>query len=312
MMKAYHIVQWDTLYETSETRKVRTLTYYAKPNKLIGLGIGRTLQHAQNVALLGTWALIEALASTAERDHRGWLVRNGAPLTAEQMAYLTRVDPLYFEAALAHFADPTVGWLELGEWPSKKLSDGNHPETSGRPPGVSPGVVPPAGNHPETSGTISLRERDDRQEREGERERGTPARSPADAGVPSLEEVLAWAKGHASGIDPEFAGEKHAEHSERSGWKVRGKLIDWQERFPRYWKQDGPKWVRNRKKNAARGASRPGDSASRPDGWKEGDQDWWWTDGLATVQAALSGAVMKEDEKTAARLREVLAHRRAK
>ena len=116
-MKAYHIKQWDTLYETAETRKIRTLSYYAKSNKLVGEGIGLTLAQDDNVALLGTWVLIEALASTAPRDQRGWLVRNGTALTPPRMAALTRVEAKHFVRALEFFCRPEVAWLEQIELP---------------------------------------------------------------------------------------------------------------------------------------------------------------------------------------------------
>ena len=71
-MIAFHITQWESLYETAVTRKIRNLTFYAKQNKLVGEGIGATLAQEDNVALLGTWSLIEALASTAPHGRRGW------------------------------------------------------------------------------------------------------------------------------------------------------------------------------------------------------------------------------------------------
>ena len=115
MSKAYHITHWDTHYETSNSRKIQNLTYYQKSNKLVGEGIGATLQHEHNLALIGTWALIEALASTSTQKLRGWLIRNGTALTAARMAALTRVDTVHFERALEWFSRPEIGWLELKE-----------------------------------------------------------------------------------------------------------------------------------------------------------------------------------------------------
>ena len=126
-MKAYHIVQWDSLYETAGTRKLRNMTFFAKQNKLVGEGIGLTLAQEDNVALLGTWALIEAVARTSRRHERGWLVRNWTPLTPARLAALTRVKEQYFVRALDFFCLPEVAWLEHIELPGE--SAGEMPET---------------------------------------------------------------------------------------------------------------------------------------------------------------------------------------
>jgi hypothetical protein len=49
-----------------------------------------------------------------------------------------------------------------------------------------------------------------------------------------------------------------------------------------------------------------------PSGWRrEGDQEWWWTSPLLTLEAALNGAVLQGDEKTAGRLREIIHFRKS-
>ena len=228
-MKAYHIKQWDTLYETAETRKIRTLSYYAKSNKLVGEGIGLTLAQDDNVALLGTWVLIEALASTAPRDQRGWLVRNGTALTPPRMAALTRVEAKHFVRALEFFCRPEVAWLEQIELP-----------------GDSPGEIPKEpknGAARETAGTISIRERDE------ERDKGEKGERALSGDAPTVEEVRAWAVDNK--VDPAFAEEKHRQHTTRDGWKVRGRLIDWRSRWLDYWQQESEAWSARRKKNPA-------------------------------------------------------------
>ena len=292
-MKAYHIVHWDSLYETANSRKVATLTYYQKPNKLVGEGIGATLMHPQNVALLGTWTLIEALASTSPRGERGWLVRNGSALTADRMAALTRVDAEHFALALAHFSKPEIGWLQFTDWTPK----------SGTVPGDSPTNPLLAGTVPGDSPTNIPQEerREEREEkRREERERGALTLASQSLSGPSVEEVETWATG--AGVDPVFAIEKLAQAVEREDFAKPAVRKNWQSRFLRFWKADEGTWRRKCKKNAAA----PGE---RPDGWKAGDADTWWTDTLAEVRSALHGAVSLGDKKTAARLREVLARR---
>jgi hypothetical protein len=42
-----------------------------------------------------------------------------------------------------------------------------------------------------------------------------------------------------------------------------------------------------------------------------GDQDFWWTDSVADLRGVLQGAAVS-DQKTAARLREIIAKREGK
>lgn len=154
--KAYHITQWDTLYETAASRKVVTLSYYSKPNKLVGEGIGATLAQEDAEALLGTWALMEALASTAPFGFRGWLVRNGSALDAPRMAALTHRPKDKFVRALEWFSQPEIGWLEHVELPasfptkppSKETTGGLSGESPTKPPSKEkPPEAPPAFRH---------------------------------------------------------------------------------------------------------------------------------------------------------------------
>ena len=197
------------------------------------------------------------------------------------MAALTRVDVKHFERALEFFCRPEVAWLEQIELPGD--SPGDFPEK------------PKTSAAREAAGTDTIREREYGSD---SRETGERAHS---AHFPSVEEVRAWAVTHA--VDPDFASEKHMQHSTRhEGWVVRGRLIDWQTRWLDYWKQEGEGWLAGRKKNA-RGTN------GHPMGWQAGDADFWWSDSLVDVRAALSGAAMGDDEKTVARLQAILALR---
>lgn len=293
MSKAYHITQWDDLYETSETRKIRALTFYGKPNKLIGEGIGLTLQEPDGLQLLGTWSLLADLASLSSREHRGWLIRNNSALTAARMAALVRVDVKHFERALDWFCRPEVGWLE-------------HKETAAVT-ADSPANLPPRGKSPADSPANLPQEEREREKERGEidrRERETPTSAAARASaIPSDEEVMSWARSSAENVDPDFALLKVRQAGERgdfakSGWKAGG----WRKKLARFWEEDGETWTRKNQKNRAPANGAP---AGRPDGWKHEDQDFWWTDDLSTVRAAMSGAAQM-NKKTAARIGEVI------
>ena len=116
-MKCWHVTMWSELYESAQSRGVQTLSFYAKPNKLVGEGLGFTLAQEDGLALLGTWALIEALASHGLPKQRGWLFRNGSPLDAPRMAALLRIPLTPIERALKHFSTAPMDWLEEAEFP---------------------------------------------------------------------------------------------------------------------------------------------------------------------------------------------------
>ena len=138
MTKAYHIRQWETLYETATTRTVRTLSYYSKPNKLVGEGLGHMLNQTDGLALYGTWAFLEILASTAPTEWRGWLVRNGTPMDAARMSALIRIPAADIERALNFFSTAPMDWLELIDWEGEK---------QGTLPLKKPAVLPPSSAH---------------------------------------------------------------------------------------------------------------------------------------------------------------------
>jgi len=143
-MTAYHIKQWD-LYERADTRKVDFMPWYPKQTKLMGIGIGYTMAQPDNVELLGLWNLLEIFATQSKKFQRGWLVRNGQPLTAAMMASLVpQVPEAKFQRALEHFSKPEVDWLEQAVWGGA---------TNGSAPGTSPGGIPPKATTTEDSGS---------------------------------------------------------------------------------------------------------------------------------------------------------------
>lgn len=305
-MKAYHIKDWNVWYESSETRKLKTLTYYGKPNKLVGEGIGHTLAQEDNVALLGTWALLEAFASTSERELRGWLIRNRTPQTATRMAALIggRVSAATFQRALDHFASPEVGWLEYidmpGQTPELPPQSPATPPPAGTVPGESPATPPPTATGGREVGSDSGGK--------GENQEGGSG-LPVAPHLPSLSEVQEFCAAGRVPLDYAVAKLKLADERqdfEKSGWRN-----GWRAKLTRFWQTDAADWGKSPKNRAPKNGRRGnGPSGSdRPDDWKEGDRDRWWTDDLASVQAELSGAVMAQNEKTAARLRQIISER---
>lgn len=283
-MNAYRIKQWDEWYESGESRKIKRLTFYSKPNKLVGEGIGLTLAQEDNLELLGTWALLEAIASTSERLLRGWLVRNGTALTPERLhALLPTVPARAFERALQHFSQPSVDWLVLAEIP------GTPPEKApdGKTPGESPGGLPQEGRKEGSSGTGKV----------GNGKEGSTDLPPLSQ-LPTDQQVLEWCAAEAVPLD--YARAKIELAAERKDFAKAGWQNGWRDKLKRFWKADRATWGSKSKKTAA--------LSGRPEGWRAGDAEWWWTDSLENVRAALHGAV-QAGQKNAARLREIIKQR---
>lgn len=300
-MKAYHIRNWNENQENSETRKIKNLTFYGKSNKLVGEGIGLTLAQEDNLALLGTWALIESLASTSERLLRGWLIRNGTPLTAARMSALLsgQVTADQFQRALDHFTAPEVGWLELCEMP------GETPDLPPQKPATLPAAGKLPGDSPATLPATATREREVGRDLGGEREKGeVESDLPVAPHLPSLSDVQKFCAAGRVPLDYAVAKLKLAD--ERKDFEKPGWRNGWRDKLTRFWKADESAWGKSKKNRAPKNS--PG-GAPRPDGWREGDRDRWWTDDLAGVQAELSGAVLAQNEKTAARLRQIISER---
>lgn len=290
MAKAYHIVQW-ALYESADTRKTENMSWFKKRTKLVGLGIGKVMRepYPKNMELYGIWTVLETLATQSSPQHRGWLVRDGVPLDFDGMSSLIPTVPAdAFQRACEWFVKNIPGWFQCSEF-----------ATTGTPPGKPPGNPPTTGTPP---GENPPRERDRESTERENLERGAPG-SPPD-GIPSEEEVKAWAKAHD--VDEGYAVDLFNSTAEKHGWESNGKTIDWRKRFLRFWRKDRAEFLR---KKSRRAASPPAD---RPNAWKEGDEAWWWNDPIPAVEAALNGALIAKQKKTAARLKEILELRRAK
>jgi hypothetical protein len=245
MAKAYHISQWGTKYEKSDTRKTDFMSWYAKQTKLVGLGIGKTLreQYPRNMQLLGLWTMIETLASQSAVSHRGWLVRDGKPLDFDGMSSLLPTVPADgFKMACEWFAHPSVGWLELIEFnPANPTAEPENRRSGGKTAGEVPANPTAEPENRRSGGKNSATDR----QRDRERTIQTEREGPAQSEIPSDVEVRAWAE--RSGVDPDYAAQKLASTTEDNGWVRNGQLIDWRRKWLRWWSTDRAKWLKNKK-----------------------------------------------------------------
>lgn len=144
-MKCYRIRNWDEDKENSETRKYVDLLWFRQKVKLLGEGLGHTLAQnqpdgRQGPFLYGMFKLLEQVAAGGRIGQRGWLFRNGTPLTAPRIAGLLRQPVEHVELALKFFSTPPMDWLSIEELPGDFPG---FPPPAGRPPGDSPGYLPP-------------------------------------------------------------------------------------------------------------------------------------------------------------------------
>lgn len=117
-MKAYRIDRWPDIYENNKSREVETLSYYLQPNKLVGEGIGYLLMLPDGLEIYGVFGFLKSLASTTSPPKlRGWLYRNGSPLTPERIEMLTRIPKEKIVRALDVLASAPVNWMVHEEMP---------------------------------------------------------------------------------------------------------------------------------------------------------------------------------------------------
>lgn len=292
-MKAYHITQWNTYHETAESRKYdRLQNWTANPHKHDGMGYRQIVRSKFRDSLYAGWKLLCEVSSKNPRATRGWLIRDGRALSADDLSLLTGFTKKTFEMVLDFFCQAEVGWLELVEYPGEPAAASGAPGGTGKQPAAASGT-PGA-----TSGKRLTEKRRREKRREEKKREGGPLSGPA--ALLTETDVRTWAV--KAKVDPDFAAIKLAEATERGALSVRGRVVDWRSRFARYWREEGEGWLKKQKNGAAF-------LNGHPPGWQEGDAGIWWTDPLADVRAALAGAALGKNEKTAARLREVIALR---
>lgn len=108
----YKIKNWDRVFETSESRKLKSLNWVALPNRWDGLGFSRVRKHKHAIDILAGWMIIVQIASKC--PVRGLLIKDNIPLSAGDMGDLAGLPGSLFERALNVLSDPDQGisWIE--------------------------------------------------------------------------------------------------------------------------------------------------------------------------------------------------------
>jgi hypothetical protein len=102
------IRNWETKYETHESRKYKRLDWVCVRTDLADLGYRMLIDHPEGAAHLGAWLAIIEIASRCKP--RGTLIENGIPLTAKHLAMKSGLPEALLGAAIPRLLD--IGWLE--------------------------------------------------------------------------------------------------------------------------------------------------------------------------------------------------------
>lgn len=133
-MKALRVAQWESVYETGESRKLKELRWVATPNSHDSIAYCELLAHGNGLAHFGAWNLILQLASRCPT--RGLLVNGrGIAYTARAIAMVTHAPEKIVHEAVARLLE--IGWLEEVPLESRQSpgTPGDDPGEAGPPPG---------------------------------------------------------------------------------------------------------------------------------------------------------------------------------
>jgi hypothetical protein len=106
----WRIKDWNRLFETSESRKIKSLSKVMVPNKHDGKGFSRISRRPDACEIFCAWILMLQLAS--KMPIRGDLADGDGPLSYESMADKTRYPATIFETACKVLSSNEIRWIE--------------------------------------------------------------------------------------------------------------------------------------------------------------------------------------------------------
>lgn len=122
------IKDWDSNFETNETRKLKRLLWVKFPNQHDSLPFKLVSRHPRGAEIFTAWVLMVQVASKKDKDQRGNL-----PESPDELGIITGFPGEIFELAIEFLKSNKIKWLE--ESPG---TPGENPEASGNPPGNLP------------------------------------------------------------------------------------------------------------------------------------------------------------------------------
>lgn len=128
-MNLYKIRDWDRLFETAETKKLKSLRWVPTPNKHDGKSYRRISMMKCSCEIFTAWMLILQIASKCHP--RGTLIDGEKPITTEDMAIMTGFSESIFQKALPILSNGHIDWIECISFGSNIESAGTPAESAG-------------------------------------------------------------------------------------------------------------------------------------------------------------------------------------
>lgn len=127
------IRDWNTIFESAESRKLKTLRWVSIPNKTSGQGYTALIDNPDGPMHYAAWIAIVIVCSQREpREKRGILPEADGTLggISRALGRISRLPPDIFAAALPRLlSDPEISWIE-----QVVDSSGKSPEMPGKSP----------------------------------------------------------------------------------------------------------------------------------------------------------------------------------
>lgn len=125
---AYHITDWDSVFEKSQSKRAKNHHWVAMPLKHDGSGFRRITIQPNATDLFCAWCLIVQVA--AKCKVRGVLAdSNGTPLDSEDLAIKTGFPVAIFDTAFEFFSSEKIGWLARSKTKNTRSALGAKPKT---------------------------------------------------------------------------------------------------------------------------------------------------------------------------------------
>jgi hypothetical protein len=168
----YRVRDWMLHFETSDTRKIRRLSFVPIPNKHDGKGYARVTALERPEQLL--WGHVAICQIASKAPARGYLADEDGPFTAADLAAMTRTPIECFERAFAELVNDGIEWLEevpkilltspgiardygrTSEHAGDSPDEPTHPRRVPEVPGDSPGNSANSWRKPEKVGEIPV------------------------------------------------------------------------------------------------------------------------------------------------------------
>ena len=146
----YAIKDWEAVYETASTRKLKHLHWVPVPNKQDGRAYCYIMAEADGLAILGAWLVLLEVAS--KMPVRGVLADSKGPLTVRDIAVKSRASMAGIQRALEVLSSPEIGWITTRP---HNVSLADLPAVLADPPQNPPATaIAPAVNSPSQTARI--------------------------------------------------------------------------------------------------------------------------------------------------------------